>query len=92
MNEKQILQVLAQLGVSNLATALTAGVAVLLATNPAATDADLLSEDEGTLKHTIRTKIGWLVDLIWPSIQPYLDQAIRTAIANVRGEGQGENI
>jgi len=92
MNEKQILQVLAQLGVSNLSTALTAGVAVLLATNPAATDADLLSEDEGTLKHTIRNKIGWLVDLIWPSIQPYLDQAIRTAIASVRGEGQGENI
>jgi len=92
MNEKQILQVLAQLGVSNLANALTAGVAVLLATNPAATDADLLSEDEGTLKHTIRKKIGWLVDLVWPSIQGYLDQAIRTAIATVRGEAQGENI
>ena len=92
MNEKQILQVLAQFGISNLAGGLVAGVIVLLAKNPGATDADLLADDEGALKHAIRRKIGWLVDLLWPEIQPYLDQAIRAAIATVRGEGQGENI
>jgi hypothetical protein len=92
MNEQQIVKVLAQFGVSNLANALVAGIVVLLAKNPNATDADLLSEDEGSIKHIVRGKIGWLVDLIWPDIQPYLDQSIRTAIATVRGQGQGENI
>ena len=92
MNEKQILQVLAQFGVANLSNALTAAVTVLLAINPASTDADLLSEEDGSIKHIIRTKIGWLVDFIWPEVQPYIDQSIRSAISTVRGEGVGENI
>ena len=104
MNERQILQVLAQFGVSNLSNALTAGVTVLLARNPAATDAELLSEESGTTKHAVRKKIGWLVDLIWPEVEAYVDQAIRSAIVSVRvemgraastserGVGHGENI
>lgn len=86
MNEQQILQILAQFGVSNLSNALVAGVQALLAKNPTAADADLLSEDDGSLKHIIRGKIGFLVDLLWPDIQPYLDQAISAAIATVRAQ------
>ena len=92
MNESQILRVLAQFGVSNLANALTAAVIVLLAKHPAATDAEILSDEDGSIKHTIRKKIGFLVDLIWPEIHPYVDQAIRSAIAGVRGQAHGENI
>jgi hypothetical protein len=92
MNEQQLLGVLAAFGVSNLANSLVAGITVMLAKNPNATDDDLLSEDDGTIKHAIRQKIGWLVDIVWPAVQPYVDQSIRAAIAMARGNAQGEHI
>lgn len=92
MNEQQLLQVLAAFGITNLANSLVAGITVLLIKNPNATDAELLADDDGTLKHTIRGRIGWLVDLIWPEVQPYVDQAIRQAIAQVRASASAPSV
>jgi len=84
LTETQSLQLLELIGLPNVAKLFTAGVFVLLAKNPSATDQELLSEDEGSLKHRARKHIGFLVDLVWPEISPYLDQVLTQAIAQVR--------
>ena len=81
MNTQQIEQILLAYGISLTAQQLTATVIALKITTPGITDTTLLSTEDGTIKHLIRTKIGFFVDLIWGAIEPYIDQAITAAIA-----------
>lgn len=65
MNAKAILQALEAFGLPMLAAQLQPAIAL----NPTITDAELVSSEDGTLKHAIRGKIGWLVDFIWSDIE-----------------------
>jgi hypothetical protein len=84
MNNQTILAILKAFGINEVANTIVALVTVQLAINPGATDAQLLSQEDGTIKHAIRGKIGWAIDIIWPFVGSYVDQAITQAIATVR--------
>lgn len=59
-------------------------IAAQLVINPALTDAQLVADEDGTLKHFVRGKIGFFVDFVWPAVEPELDSILALAVANVR--------
>jgi hypothetical protein len=84
MNTQLILKLLEQFGLPALASQIVPAIQIKIATNPVVTDAQLVADEDGSLKHMIRGRIGWLVDFIWPDIQPTLDEVITQAAADAR--------
>ena len=50
---------------------------------PNATDAEIAAEAEGDVKHALRNKLGFLVDILWdvPAFRQPLDAEIAAAVA-----------
>jgi len=86
MNVKLLLASLASFGISIAQEQLVAAVKIKIAANPSITDEDLVSNEDGTLKHLVRGKIGFLVDFLWPDIEPTLNEVIFAAAAEARAE------
>jgi len=72
-------------GIPLVAEGFVAPLSALLAKDPSLTDAQLVSNEDGSLKHYVRRKIGFFVDLVWPEIEPALDSLLQAAVAIVRG-------
>ena len=73
---------------TTLISPLLAGlVALALLGNPTATDTQIADEVEGDIKHTLRRKIGWAVDVLWSfgEFHTLLGEATDAAIAAARG-------
>jgi len=84
MNTQQVLQILELEGISLASAKLAPAIAALLIKDPSLTDAQLVSTEDGTLKHYVRTKIGFFVDLFWSDVEPYVEQAITASIPQAR--------
>lgn len=86
MDTKTILAMLEAYGLPVVAQGFVPVLTALKAANPGATAAQLAANEDGTLKHFIRGKIGFFVDLIWPFINPTLDSILVEAAAIVDGQ------
>ena len=84
MNQQQILAILRAFGIQEFDSAIQPALVATLIINPNLTDDQLRSEEDGTIKHAARKKIGWVVDIVWPVIEPYVEQAITAAIPEAR--------
>lgn len=84
MNINQILAILKIYGITDVQNQIVGPLAVQIIANPGITDEQLTSDEDGSLKHFVRGKVGWAVDIIWPFIHTYVDQIITTAIPQAR--------
>jgi hypothetical protein len=73
-----------QSGLQTVEQSLLPIIIVYIATHPGVTDAEIVSSEDGTLKHYYRGKIGFGVDIIWPYVEPALEQAITAEIPAAR--------
>lgn len=84
LNESQVLQLLQVEGIGQLEKVILPAITVQIMLNPSITDAQLLSTEDGSMKHFARKKIGFFVDFVWPFIEPTVDSAITAAIPQAR--------
>ena len=84
ITESQVLQLLQVQGESELVKMILPAITVQIMLNPSITDAQLLSSEDGSMKHFARKKIGFFVDFVWPFIEPTVDAAITAAIPPAR--------
>lgn len=84
VSQEQAIAILEAFGIHEFSATAAPGLAALLILNPDLTDAQLISEEDGSLKHLARKKIGWLVDVVWPAVSGYVDQVIAVAIPTAR--------
>ena len=77
-------KLLEQYGIQAFGATVIPNLALIIATNPNASDTDLVSREDGFMKHTVRGKIGWFVDFVWPFVAQYVDLAITQAIPEAR--------
>jgi hypothetical protein len=84
MNTSTLLQVLETLGLQYTSSSIQSFVSVYLVVNPTATDAEVVSAIDGQLKHAAREKIEFMVDFLWPLVQPALDAIIAADVESGR--------
>lgn len=65
---------------TSLTAILSGYIAIERMKDPAADDATIAARADGDLKHYARGKVGWVVDLLWPFIEPEIDQAIQSEL------------
>ena len=78
--------------IDQLINPLTAGLVTLARlANPAMTDADLVSKVEGDLRHFLRGRLGWVVDVLWSiaEVKSELDRVVSAQVAASRASGGG---
>ena len=78
--------------IDQLVNPLTAGLVTLARlANPAMTDADLVSKVEGDLRHFLRGRLGWVVDVLWSitEVKSELDRVVSAQVAASRAAGGG---
>lgn len=84
------LRTAARTGLHDIAAKLLPGLVLLalVKDQPNETEDSLVKEVSGDLKHVMRQKIGFAVDLLWntPDWTRSLDADIRKAINQVKGE------
>lgn len=89
MDIKLLLSYLSTFGIQLLQEQLVAAIKIKVLANPSISDTDLVSTEDGTLKHSVRGKIGFFVDFLWPDIEPTLDRVILAAAAEAHAEIAG---
>jgi hypothetical protein len=84
MDRDLIIQILKTEGLDLASQTFVNGLSAYLTKNKTATDAQLVSAEDGSFKHYIRTKIGFFVDIFWGEAEAYVDEAIAAAIPAAR--------
>lgn len=79
---------LEQYGVQAFGATVVPNLSLIIATNPGVSDNSLVSDEDGTMKHLVRGKIGWMVDFVWPFVSQYVDLAIRQAVPEARAAAE----
>ena len=79
----QVLQIAEELGLEQLDKALRPMVLVAKLSNPSASDTDIENSVSGSLKHTMRGKVGFAVDFIWPFIEPYVKNEVAKTLSEL---------
>ena len=78
--------------IDQLLSPFTAGfVTLALLGNPSMTDAYLVSKVEGDLRHFLRGRLGWVVDVLWSitEVKSALDRVVSAQVAASRAAGSG---
>jgi hypothetical protein len=76
--------------IDQLVTPLVAGFVTLARLSfPTASDIELTADIDGELKHALRRKIGWAVDILWgiSEFKNALDTVISDELAATAGNG-----
>ena len=78
--------------IDQLISPFTAGfVTLALLGNPSMTDAYLVSKVEGDLRHFLRGRLGWVVDVLWSitEVKSELDRVVSAQVAASRAADGG---
>jgi hypothetical protein len=84
LNTQQIISIAEKIGLSQLEAALPVMVEVAQMSNPTASDQEIIGLVDGNLKHSIRGKIGFAVDFIWPMVEPTLINEIGNTLTTLK--------
>lgn len=79
----RILKLAASIGLGSLDTVIEPLVHIALLTDPTIADTALVAKVDGNLKHLSRTHLGaagFITDLAWPFVSPYIDEEITKVI------------